>query len=91
MTDDTTAWRRLHNEPALDAQQWGYDAITVQPGSLTIHDRAQGSWTITGFPEPQDVVAFMLTGDHQPGTPTDPNDYEQFSGHRLSWSPAPSR
>lgn len=56
----------------------------------SIHDRAHGCWKIAGFPEPQDVIAFLLTGDHQPGTQTVPNDYELFSGHRLTWSVPPA-
>lgn len=67
MQDVTSEWSRLRYEPALDPQAWELDDITVEPGALTLHDSKHGTWRIAGFPEPQDAVAFMLTGDHLPG------------------------
>ena len=72
MKDVTSEWSRLRSEPALDPQSWDLDDITVEPGALILHDSTNGTWRIAGFPEPQDAVAFMLTGDHRPQAHLDP-------------------
>lgn len=86
MKDVTSEWSRLRYEPALDPQAWELDDITVEPGALTLHDSKNGTWRIAGFPEPQDAVAFMLTGDHLPGMAGEHNDYELLTGHKLTWT-----
>lgn len=79
-------WDRIHNDPALDPTAWDLDAIDVEPGALTLHFHGGVSWKVSGFPQPQDAIAFMLTGDHTPGTKHQPNEYELLTGRTLTWT-----
>lgn len=79
-------WSRIHNEPAMDPENWHLDAITIEAGALHLHGKA-GGWKVSGFPQPQDAIGFMLTGDHEPGTTAEPNEYELLTGIKLTWTP----